>query len=86
MCVCHEKPKILVPISATGTEEEQKKDLLQFITELQAAMQRWYAESRPGVDVAWYEIALVVKAADDAATRQAAEDEKDVACRQEALR
>jgi len=78
--------KTSVAVSAPVTEKEQKINELQFITELQAAMQRWYAESGPGVDVAWYGIALVVKAADEAAKRLSSEDEKDLACRQEALR
>ncbi|MDO9252937.1 MAG: hypothetical protein Q8S71_10905 [Hydrogenophaga sp.] len=77
--------KKLFPIGASATEEELKSNELHFIADLQAAMQRWYAEAGPGVDVVWYGISLVVKAADEVAARLGTEDEKDPICRLEAL-
>lgn len=74
------------PTAAPATEEELKVRELEFITDLQAAMQRWYAEAGPGIDVVWYGIFKVIQAADEVAARLGGDDESEMGCRWEALK
>lgn len=77
--------KFSASVSAPSSEEELKASELQFITDLQAAMQRWYAEAGPGIDVVAFGIYQVIKAADEVAARLGNGDEAEMGCRWEAL-
>lgn len=78
--------KFSASVSAPSTEEELKASELHFISDLQAAMQRWYAEAGPGIDVVWYGIFKVIQAADEVAARLGGDDETEMGCRWEALK
>lgn len=74
-----------MPTAAPATEEELKVRELEFITELQAAMQRWCAEAGPGIDMVAFGTYNVIKAADEVAARLGSDDETEMGCRWEAL-